>query len=225
MDDDTIPVDNCLEELIQPINYIEEDVSFLASSVFGPNGEPMNVPGINMKNSNNGYPNWYKYLDKGVVKINRATFVSVLIKKESIEQVGLPMKNFFIWGDDTEYTLRLNKYFGRGFFVGKSKVIHKRANVKSLSIEQENNMNRVKMYYYMVRNELIYNKEYYGFWNMIMRIFKWQKKSFKIITKKGKLRKKKFMVIHKALLAYIFRRYDAKAFKNRLDINVKYKKV
>ena len=35
---------------------------------------------------------------------------------------------------------------------------------------------------------------------------------------------KKIIVIYRALLAFLFRRYDKKAFQNRFDIHVRYKK-
>ena len=126
MDDDTIPRENCLEELCNAINKIKGKISFLASSVYGTENEFMNVPTINLNKDINGYHNWYEYLEDGIVKISSATFVSLLINEDAIKNVGYPVKDYFIWGDDTEYTLRLNKYYGNAYMVGKSKVIHKR---------------------------------------------------------------------------------------------------
>ena len=41
-------------------------------------------------------------------EIIMATFVSLFIKAETIRKVGLPIKDFFIWSDDLEYTRRIS---------------------------------------------------------------------------------------------------------------------
>lgn len=125
MDDDTIPKSDCLEKLINAKNVISEKISYLASSIYGMNNEFMNVPNINTDKSESGYPNWYKYLSSGIVRIKEATFVSLLINNEAVKKIGLPMRDYFIWGDDTEYTLRLTKYYGNAYLVGNSIAIHK----------------------------------------------------------------------------------------------------
>lgn len=49
MDDDTIPYTDCLEELMSARSKIEGKIGYLASSIIGPDGEPMNVPAIDMR--------------------------------------------------------------------------------------------------------------------------------------------------------------------------------
>lgn len=224
MDDDTIPKANCLENLVNSLGFIEGKVSYLASTVYGMSGEFMNVPLINTSPSDSGYPDWYKYLNNGIVKIKEATFVSLLINSDAIKKVGLPIKDYFIWGDDTEYTLRLNKYYGSSYLVGNSVVIHKRKIAKNLTLKEEENCNRLKFHYYMVRNNLINQNTYYGLQKMLIFLIKKQLESFEILfSLKSKNRIKKFLTIHKGIFAYLLRKYDYKAFKNRLDVNVKYK--
>lgn len=111
MDDDTIPTETCLEELLKAEEKIDDEVSFLASSVRGMNGEAMNVPKINKKQFTS-YTDWYKHLDKGLVQIVKATFVSLLINNKAIDKCGLPWAPFFIWGDDSEYTQRIIRDYG-----------------------------------------------------------------------------------------------------------------
>lgn len=43
--------------------------------------------------------------------INIFSFVGSAISKKVLEECGLPQKNYFIWFDDTEYALRVNKKF------------------------------------------------------------------------------------------------------------------
>lgn len=162
MDDDTIPTPTCLNELLKGYSYIatHQKVSFLASTVYGDNDEYMNVPSLSQKSAPNGYPYWYEYLEKGIVSISVATFVSILINSDAIKQCGLPDPDFFIWGDDTEYTYRLTSFYGDAFFVGSSKAIHKRVIKKPLSIETETDIKRIKLHHYDYRNTVIFNQYY-----------------------------------------------------------------
>ncbi|MCD7750514.1 MAG: glycosyltransferase family 2 protein [Lachnospiraceae bacterium] len=166
MDDDTIPEPDCLEKLLFASDIVQKGTtsgkkaSFFASTIFGPDHEFMNVPNINLRESENGYPYYYEYLDKTLLNIIDATFVSLLIRKSAIEQCGLPCKDYFIWGDDGEYTLRLTHYFGPAYMVGNSVAIHKRYGAKKLRIENFSDPDRIKMYHYYVRNNII-NSLYY----------------------------------------------------------------
>lgn len=154
MDDDCIVEPGTLSGLLRASEEVK-GASFFASSVFGPKGEPMNVPGVDTRNSANGYADWYRELSKGLVQIRNATFVSLLISLDAVEEVGLPIGSFFIWGDDTEYTMRLTEFYGPAYLVGDSRVLHKRANVKSLDIRNEDNPTRIKNYRRYYKNNLI----------------------------------------------------------------------
>lgn len=44
-----------------------------------------------------------------VFPIKAAIFVSLLIKASLIKALGYPIKDFFIWSDDIEYTTRITK--------------------------------------------------------------------------------------------------------------------
>lgn len=217
MDDDTIPNEDCLEKLLLAKSEIKEDISFLASSVYGINGEYMNVPTIDLTPTKNGYSDWYKYLNKKMVKIESATFVSILINYKAVKRVGLPCKQYFLWGDDTEYTLRLTKYYGEAYLVGDSVAIHKRKNAKALTIIEENEKNRINIYFYMIRNNLINAKEYKGKKRVLQILLNNFKNLIIIPFKKGcKYKMLKIKVIFKGIISFVFRRYDYKDFRNRM---------
>ena len=103
----------------------------------------------------NGYPHWYKYLSEGIVQISRATFVSILVSYDAIKKCGLPCKDYFIWGDDSEYTMRISKYYAPAYFVGASVALHKRFNAKKLDIMMENDTKRLEMFRKYYRNTTI----------------------------------------------------------------------
>lgn len=161
MDDDTIPDTDALEKLILARSKINHRVGYLASCVEGINQEPMNLPEIDITVTDNGYSNWQEYLRYGMVRIRMATFVSLLVSGEAVKKCGLPCRDYFIWGDDSEYTTRIAKYYAAGYLVGSSKVCHKRTGSKNLSLVNETEKNRINQYFYGYRNGLV-NSLIYG---------------------------------------------------------------
>jgi len=119
MDDDTIPEKEALAELCKAVEIIpDKNIGFLSSNVYGLNHECMNTPRMKLnQTSENGYADWNIYLQNSLIKVNSATFCSILISANAVKKIGLPLKDYFIWGDDTEYTLRLSKYYGQGWLV------------------------------------------------------------------------------------------------------------
>jgi len=150
MDDDTIAHREALFTLKEKINLFGLDnkkLGFVCSKAIWTDKTPhiMNIPGI--KQLVNGVPfNFYE--DKGVLLVETASFVSLLVSREVIKKVGLPLKEFFIWADDVEYTLRITKNGFVGLYVAESFVTHK----------TKTNYSATKMYdwrfYYNVRNWL-----------------------------------------------------------------------
>ena len=87
------------------------------------------------------------------IGIDQATFVSLLLPRETVVKVGLPYKEYFIWGDDIEYTRRIavrNKL--RAYLVRDSVCVHKMKDNTGSSIADDNE-ERIDRYYYAYRNE------------------------------------------------------------------------
>ncbi len=203
MDDDTIPCEDSLEKLLAASAKTQgEEVSFFASTVFGPEGEPMNVPHVSERKASNGYTDWYRYLGDSLVEIADATFVSLLINKKAIEKCGLPCKDYFIWGDDYEYTMRLIKYYGKAYFVGASRVCHKRYGATNLDVRKETAEGRIKLYYYFYRNGLINRKLYYSSRAAVIR-FALGGVRTSLTALKTRDGGKKFRIIYKGIFGYL----------------------
>lgn len=217
MDDDTIPEKEACEELCKAVDVLGGNIGFLSSNVYGMNNECMNTPRMKMnQKGENGYADWNIHLEKGLVKVDSATFCACFISADAVRKVGLPLRDYFIWGDDTEYTLRLTRYYGQGWLVGKSLVLHKRANGQSLSLKKEDNPNRIHIYYYYVRNYLINVKlYYYGYFGALAKTFHFMIIMFQILFGKSKYKRKKIEVLLKGMSAFWLRRYNVKAVKNR----------
>ncbi len=152
MDDDVIPDKEALHRLLQDYDFLStsEEVGFICGRVFSTEHEFANVPSIDHSPNGTGYPDWGKYLNRGIIPVSSATFVSVLIPTKIVKEVGLPLREYFIWGDDTEYTLRISSKY-KCFFSANSNIIHRRVG-GILDITKIDDKNRVRMYRYFVRN-------------------------------------------------------------------------
>lgn len=150
MDDDVICESNALEELIRAY-HIKKDIGYVCSKVNGIDGCPMNTPVIDMKPAENGYANYLELSENNMIKVSMSTFVSILIGTNIIRKVGLPYKEYFIWGDDIEYTNRISNLYDC-YIAYKSKVIHKRADQRKLSFDTKTDDKRLKNYFYLIRN-------------------------------------------------------------------------
>lgn len=218
MDDDTIPEKEACAELCKAVDVIDGKIGFLSSNVYGMKHECMNTPRMKMsQKGENGYSDWNIHLADSLVKVNSATFCACFVSAEAVRQVGLPIKEYFIWGDDTEYTLRLSRYYGQGWLVGKSLVLHKRANGQNLSIVKEDSSNRVNVYYYYVRNYLINLRlYYYGYLGALAKTAHFLCMVLEILFGRSKYKGKKIGVLFKGMFAFWFRRYDVMKVKNRM---------
>ena len=152
MDDDVVAENNALEKLIQAAQIGME--GFLCSRVLDMSGEQCNVPKVSTaKSKKTGELLWGEQLNKRLLRVDITSFVSVLFKNTTIFKVGLPYKEYFIWGDDTEFTSRISRQFP-SYMVIDSMVIHKRKNQGVLSLFTESDKNRMYNYFYFYRNSI-----------------------------------------------------------------------
>lgn len=220
MDDDTLPEKNACTELCKAAQVIKGKIGFLSSNVYGMKNECMNTPRMKiMQKGENGYADWNIYLSHSIVKVNSATFCACFVSADAVREIGFPIKEYFIWGDDTEYTLRLSRYYGQGWLVGKSKVLHKRENGQSLSIKNENNKNRINVYFYYTRNYLINLRlYYYGYLGALAKTLHFNFIMLQILFGRGNYKAKKIGVLFKGIFAFWFKRYDVEAVRNRMNV-------
>jgi len=159
MDDDTIPDPDCLYQLMEAdrITGGPGCYGFLSSASFWTDGSECKM---NRQKINKKYFDKLEHLQDGLVLIDQATFVSLFLPKETVLRAGLPIKEYFIWGDDIEYTRRISVRMNMpSYLVGKSKVIHKMSNNEGSSIALDN-VDRIERYNYAYRNDnSTYRKE------------------------------------------------------------------
>lgn len=210
MDDDCIPTPMALEKLIDAVQNVE--ASFFCSTVFREDGQCGSKPSVYAEG------NWYEFLDKGIVNVSRATFVSFMMSRNAVEKCGLPYKQFFIWGDDSEYCTRLTRYYLPGYVVGGSKVIHK-TTVKQVkrgsSFWHESNPNIIGRLHYLVRNSLVNDKEYGNVKSHIKIRIHYLRLFFTLMFGREKKKFRKIGQITRGFWDYHTGTYDRNAFKNR----------
>lgn len=159
MDDDTLPQPDALEKLLEADQLLggPENYGFLSSAVLWTDGHEC---AMNRQKIVKDFYRHVELLKHGIIRIQQATFVSLLIPREIILQFGLPIKEFFIWGDDIEYTRRIAVRGNRPcFLIGQSQVVHamKENNGSSIATDCKE---RIGRYRYAFRNEaFLYRKE------------------------------------------------------------------
>lgn len=220
MDDDTMPERNACTELCRAVEVIDDKIGFLSSNVYGMANECMNTPRMRFsQKGGNGYADWNIHLSEGLVKVNSATFCSCFVSVKAVHKVGFPVKEYFLWGDDTEYTLRLSRYYGQGWLVGKSRVLHKRRNGQALSIIEEDDPGRISVYYYYVRNYLINVKlYYYGYLGALAKTIHFNMVICQILFGRSKFKGKKLRMLLKGIFDFWIGKYDKKAVNGRMHI-------
>lgn len=159
MDDDCRPEPDALEKLLEADELLggPGKYGFVSSAVLWTDGHEcvMNRQRVSRK-----YYRYTEFLKEGVIQVEQATFVSLLFPAETVRTFGLPIKDYFIWGDDIEYTRRIAVRGKRPcFMAGQSQVVHAMARNGGSDVATDG-LARLDRYRISVRNEsYTYRKE------------------------------------------------------------------
>jgi dTDP-4-dehydrorhamnose reductase len=120
-DDDCEPLENSLEELIVAKKVLEKDqvnVAYLSSSLkwLDDGCLPTMIAFDSLS--------WSKYLADSLLELKWSVFTGLLVNLKLTSLNDLPKKDIFLYSDDIIFTYGLSKK-GKGFLVGKSKILHK----------------------------------------------------------------------------------------------------
>jgi rhamnopyranosyl-N-acetylglucosaminyl-diphospho-decaprenol beta-1,3/1,4-galactofuranosyltransferase len=146
MDDDTIPSETTLAELLASYTAYGPGLGLVASRVVWTDGrdQPRNIPRDPVRASK---ANRRAAHAAGGRPIRTASFVSLLIEADAIRQFGLPTADFFIWNDDFEFTARLLRY-RKGIYAPKAVVVHKTVEFGTKLVDPG------ERFYHEVRNKI-----------------------------------------------------------------------
>lgn len=157
MDDDSIPTPTALEELMVAAKKLG-NFGFLSSKVLWKDHSlcNMNIPKVSLNHK-------LKEFDGAPKKIIMGTFVSFFVPVAVVRKIGLPIKEFFIWADDFEYSRRISREYP-AYFVPASVIIHKCKSNNGSNIVTDS-PERFKRYQYAYRNEVyVYRREGFPGW-------------------------------------------------------------
>ena len=152
MDDDCIPRPGALAALLK--HEPKHPYGFLTSKVLWRDGSvcKMNVQRAKLTVNVSDF-------SKGQVQpVVMASFVSLFLRTDVVRELGLPIREFFIWTDDWEFTRRISRKYPC-YLVTDSVVVHKsKLNIKAdISSDTPDRLDR---FYYLYRNDVfLYRRE------------------------------------------------------------------
>ncbi len=149
MDDDTIPQEDALEVLLKAKNQLKENFGYLSGNVLWKDGTPCLM---------NNQKHFNKVVDivsstNEFVPVTQSTFVSLFMPSKIVKKVGLPIKEFFIWGDDVEYTRRISIIHKLPCYCVKNSIVKHLMNENTGSNIAIDVPERIGRYRYAYRNE------------------------------------------------------------------------
>ncbi len=153
MDDDCIPDDGALDALLKADADLGGNYGFLSGVAYWKDGSP-----CNMNIQKTGLREKIEDYTSPTVPIIMATFVSCFFPAERVVELGLPIKEFFIWSDDLEYTRRLSRRYPC-YAVNGSRALHDMHSNAKVNIATDS-AERLGRYRYLYRNEVfVYRRE------------------------------------------------------------------
>ena len=119
IDDDVMLEPDTLHTLLSSPIANPEEVGFLACRVVDPSGHTYMTPP-----PADPFPLWYDTISRGgYVRVANANFAGFMVSRAAIRKRGLPIKEFFLWEDDREYSERIARVMPC-YLVARSVVVH-----------------------------------------------------------------------------------------------------
>ena len=153
MDDDCMPEPDALAALLRADRSLNGEYGFLSSRVLWKDGSlcDMNLQRETLTKDLKGF-------GRRLQPVVMASFVSLFLKRETVLELGLPIKEFFIWTDDWEYTRRISREYPC-YAVADSTVVHLSKSNIGANIATES-ADRLDRFDYLYRNDVyLYRRE------------------------------------------------------------------
>lgn len=190
MDDDCIVHKDSLTELMNANKELKGNYGFLSSKVLWKDDSicKMNI-------QKREFSKWLKDFETNKQTIAMASFVSLFVKNSIVEEVGLPIKDFFIWTDDWEYTRRISRKY-KCYYISKSVVTHKSKQNEGASIAAVDD--RLERFNYLYRNDVVlYRRE--GVKGWILLYLRLMLHKLRILKSNKKDKKQRVKIINDAI--------------------------
>jgi rhamnopyranosyl-N-acetylglucosaminyl-diphospho-decaprenol beta-1,3/1,4-galactofuranosyltransferase len=103
LDDDVIPLEDALEKLTSNRYFLSSNTGFLCCRVVNPELRTYMTP-----RPIDPFPKWYDTIGESLcVRVGNANFAGFMVGREAMRRFGLPIREFFIWEEDREYSERI----------------------------------------------------------------------------------------------------------------------
>lgn len=178
MDDDCIPQPETLQRLLQALALVpEKPVGALQSYQKQWNNQPLSSRRAKsiLESVLHGMvwtrPSTVVMGDYSPVSIDWFQLVSVLISRSAVEKVGFPRKEFFIYGDDTDYACRIGQAGFHMYLIPWSIVNHVGGGA---AVTNPGGIPPWRSYY-TYRNQIatiIYNRKYIKYLNVLIALLR-----------------------------------------------------
>ena len=167
MDDDCLPEETALEALVRADRNLDGNYGWLSSRCLWTDGTlcPMNLQRKTPFRD-------IEVFDRNLVPAQMASFVSLFIRRDTVQTYGLPIAEFVIWSDDWEYTRRISRSVPC-YAVRDSVVTHamKSKTVVNIATDSED---RISRYIYFYRNDVVlYRREGIRGWLWLLAKDSW----------------------------------------------------
>lgn len=190
MDDDCIVHKSSLTELLNADKELKGDYGFLSSKVLW---KDETICKMNIQKRK--FSKWLKDFETNEQSIAMASFVSLFVKTSIVKEMGLPIKEFFIWTDDWEYTRRISRKYPC-YYISKSVVTHKSKQNEGASIATVDE--RLERFNYLYRNDVVlYRRE--GLKGWILFYIRIILHKLRILKSNKKDKKERIQIINKAI--------------------------
>ncbi|SAL09483.1 Galactofuranosyl transferase GlfT1 [Caballeronia arvi] len=131
MDDDAEPMSDALEKLMSSEHATREDVVAMCGAVCSIDGQTQFWhQGTYDERMYLVAPTSENHATQSF-RIDFMSFVGACIRHEAVRRVGFPLKEYFVWHDDVEYTTRLSR-IGEVRCVTASRMVHKDSETRDL---------------------------------------------------------------------------------------------
>lgn len=179
IDTDIIFDTEALNNMVNSQYFLLISTGFLSSTIFFRDG---NLAYLNIPELDKPYDLLNSLSVEKSVPVLSASFGSLLINKKVIRHVGYPSKDFFIWGEDAEYTLRIIRNGYKGYMVLNSKAVHEcgENNPKTFLKLKTNDPKfrygvRNMVYVAILRNQIVHGSRLRGYLSglaFVLRLYK-----------------------------------------------------
>lgn len=193
MDDDCVPSEAALDALVSTAKELNDQFGFLSSKVLWKDGSicKMNVQRAQLTKNVEDF-------NIPLIPVVMASFVSLFVRSEVVRELGLPIKEFFIWTDDWEFTRRISKSYSC-YVVTNSEVTHY-SKVNIPADVSSDSADRLERFRYLYRNDVVlYRRE--GLKGFLYECARLLFHSTKVVFKAKDHRRKRLGMIWKGTMA------------------------